>query len=430
MNDTHNTSEKVTELAQLPAAEHNSYDTQRFYQEPEKTLSYNDYDFRSAFAKDSARVLHSAALRKLADKTQVVSPGEGNSPRNRLTHSLEVAQIGKSIAGGVGCNRDLVELAGLLHDIGHPPFGHNGERALNEIMLEHGRFEANAQTIRVVTQLEPKIIDERGVSYGLNLTRASLRSCIKYPWTSSYCYSSEELSTHKFGIYECDYSVFEWLQSTEVSLEAKIMDFADDAAYSIHDIEDGVRSGRVDLRVLDSREAVENLVSFYPSPVHSDMMWEAAQRLFAMPIVQDLISYQGSFADQVALKRFTSELVGRFITSAIYNTRKNSVHIPESSPQSGIVFTVPDYIQAEVGVLKKLALGHIMTNTHHLYKQEIDRGVIHNLADEVEKDPEKYLSPPFSSAVKHVSTVTEMKRIVVDFIASLTEKEVYQLAKD
>ncbi|MGN6792525.1 MAG: deoxyguanosinetriphosphate triphosphohydrolase, partial [Streptosporangiaceae bacterium] len=223
---------------------HWSYDeraTERFAAEPVKRAHSQD---RSPFQRDRARVLHSSALRRLAAKTQVVEVGQADFPRTRLTHSLECAQIGRELGAALGCDPDLVDAACLAHDLGHPPFGHNGESALDQVATACGGFEGNAQSLRLLTRLEAKV-----PGAGLNLTRATLDATLKYPWLASQAASGAAGS--KYGCYDEDAEVFRWIRNGAPEgrpcLEAQVMDWADDVAYSVHDLEDGLHSGLIGL---------------------------------------------------------------------------------------------------------------------------------------------------------------------------------------
>ena len=221
---------------------YNQFDEERFVTELPKRHG------RRAFARDKARVLHSAGLRRLAAKTQMMSAGADDFPRTRLTHTLEVAQIGRELGEALGCDPDLVETACLVHDLGHPPFGHNGEEALHKASLDIGGFEGNAQTFRLLTRLESKTIRD-GRSLGLNLTRATLDAATKYPW-------GFDGKNPKFGYYQEDKEIFDWVRLEVKSqgkvFEAQVMDIADDIAYSVHDIEDAIYGKHFSPLALDS----------------------------------------------------------------------------------------------------------------------------------------------------------------------------------
>ncbi len=387
-------------------------------------------DRRGPFVRDRARVLHSAALRRLAGKTQVVGPGEGaeitGMPRNRLTHSLEVAQIGRSIAEELGCDPDVVDTAGLAHDIGHPPFGHNGEKALDQVAAAHGGFEGNAQTLRILVRLEPKI-----GGGGLNLTRASLDAACKYPWP-------RRSGVRKYGAYPDDLAALRWLRAGAPEgrrcLESQVMDWSDDVAYSVHDVEDGILAGRIELAGLADAGERGALAGLAATNFGADRAAceEAGVRLARLPVVAavvqatdaaDTIAGGASTAGQVALKRLTSALVSRFASAAVEATR--AAHGPGPLGRYAADLLVPPPVAAEVALLKAMAVRYVMSDPARLRMQADQRVLITELAGSVADGAPGSLSQPMREAWCAAGDDTARWRVVIDQLASLTDQQAH-----
>ncbi|TKV61132.1 deoxyguanosinetriphosphate triphosphohydrolase [Nakamurella flava] len=381
---------------------------------------------RTPFARDRARVLHSGAFRRLAGKTQVVGP-DGTPddlavPRTRLTHSLEVAQIAREIGHELGCDADLVDLAGLAHDIGHPPFGHNGEAALNAAGAAAGGFEANAQNLRLLTRLEAKVVGPDGTPGGLNLTRASLDAVVKYPWPRPD-------GGGKFGVYVDELTVFGWLRDPgrgrRLCLEAQVMDWADDVAYSVHDVEDGIEAGRVDLaRLADPEErlAVATQAAPYSSESVADLAVVLAD-LLALPGVADCLPAIGEpgSAGRVATKRFTSELTGRLATGVIASTQAVAGPGPLGRYDADLV--VPRRLRAEVAMLKAIAVRYVMGDPHRLRGQVREQELLAELVGAITERGAAALDAAFVPAFQAAADDAQRLRVALDQVSLLTDAQ-------
>ncbi|MFC7704091.1 deoxyguanosinetriphosphate triphosphohydrolase [Plastorhodobacter daqingensis] len=236
--------------------------------------------FRSEFQRDRDRIIHSSAFRRLKHKTQVFVEHEGDYYRTRLTHSIEVAQVARTIAGVLGLNEELAEAVALAHDLGHTPFGHTGEDALGELMAPYGGFDHNAQAIRIVTSLERHYADFDG----LNLTWETLEGIAKHngPVVGEIPYALAEFN----ALYDLELH-------THASAEAQVAAIADDVAYSHHDLHDGLRSGlftEADLMELPvTGPAFEEVDRLYPGLDPMRRRHEALRRVFGV-LVEDVIA--------------------------------------------------------------------------------------------------------------------------------------------
>lgn len=394
-------------------------DSSRWVEEPAKK------SYRSDFERDRARVLHSSALRRLGAKTQVVAPDTDDFVRTRLTHSLEVAQVGRELGRVLGCDPDLVDAACLSHDLGHPPFGHNGESALNDITHAIGGFEGNAQTFRLLTRLEPKVLDAEGRPAGLNLTRASLDAACKYPWTAVDAPLIHGHRTSKFGAYEDDLAIFSWIRQGAPAgrscIEAQVMDLSDDIAYSVHDVEDAIVAGKFQLRWMenpDHRARVVGYTQQWYLP-HSDpgAIDAALARLEATPVwVREA---DGSRPAMAALKNMTSQLIGRFCDSALALTRAAYGSAPLTRYAGEVM--VPEETVMEIAVMKGLATTFVMTTDHRQPIYERQREVLHALVTALSASGDRHLEPMFAADWRAAEDDAGRLRVVVDQVASLTD---------
>lgn len=359
--------ESLEQLSLAPYALKSATSRGRVYPESEST-------FRTAFQRDRDRIIHTTAFRRLEYKTQVFVFYEGDHYRTRLTHTLEVAQLGRSIARGLGGNEDITEAICLAHDLGHPPFGHAGEHALNAMMVSHGGFNHNTQSYRVVTELEHRFHDFKG----LNLTYETREGMIKH---------ETEYDKSDASLYEPD---------KRASLEAQIANLADEIAYNAHDLEDGLRA---DLFTVDDLAELT--------------LWQE---------MAEAVGWDGRHLSELTRRDVIRELIGAFVTNVIQTTAQNLVDNDIDSPQAlqnhehHLASYSPE-MKLKVRQLKNFLFERMYRHYRLVRMQVKAERFISELFTAYTHEPK--MLPTKTQAKLTTSTV---ERVVTDYIAGMTDR--------
>lgn len=339
----------------------------RLYPEPESAS-------RTAFQRDRDRIIHTTAFRRLEYKTQVFVFYEGDHYRTRLTHTLEVAQLGRSLARGLGVNEDLAEAICLAHDLGHAPFGHAGEHILNRLMKQHGGFNHNTQSYRIVTQLELRFPNFPG----LNLTYETREGMIK----------------HETEYDKSDATEFE--PDKRASVEAQIANLADEIAYNAHDLDDGLRAEL-----------------FYPDELEGLALWQE---------MKSLIGWDNRHFDELARRALVRELIGLMVTDVVATTAANLEQYQLDTPEK-VQLHPANIVQYSADVKQKIrALKDFLFEC--MYR--------HYRLMRMQGKAERFLSDLFNSYTKEPRILPQktqerlkdlpLERVVTDYIAGMTDR--------
>jgi dGTPase len=338
---------------------------------------------RNAFQRDRDRIVHSTAFRRLVYKTQVFINHEGDLFRTRLTHSLEVAQLGRSIARGLALDEDLVEAIALAHDLGHTPFGHAGQDALHDCMAGHGGFEHNLQSLRVVDQLEARYPDFDGLNLSFETREGILKHCSR---RDAIALDAAEPG----GVAR------RFLEGTQPSLEAQLTDLADSIAYNAHDIDDGVRSGLLRFEQLLELRAVRQ---------HHD------QALAEHP----------KLADQPG-RRLLFETIRRMLSAQVHDVIDSTAAAlavarpadADAARQMPRLLRFSEPVQADSTALKRLLFAALYRHPQVMRTTDVARQVVRELFA-------AYVAAPAEMPADHAA-MSDRHRAVADYVAGMTDR--------
>ena len=355
---------------------------------------YNELDddaSRSPFERDRARVIHSSSFRKLKHKTQVFIESESDYYRTRLTHSLEVAQITRSLCRSLNLDEDLGETVALAHDLGHPPFGHNGEKALNTSMKQHGGFNHNDQTLRVITEIEKRHPNFNG----LNLTWESLEGIVKH----------NGLITSNIPFHILAYNKKHNLSlSKQPHLESQIAAISDDIAYNNHDVEDAIRAGLLDISQLKENiffnEIIYNLKDKYHNINDKHLMFQV-------------------------LRSSMSLMIADIYKQTKFNIKKYNLNtFQEVENHSGFVVEFSKEMQDNSKIIKNFLFENVYNHRSLLLKRQKVETIIIKLFNYFYKNSNKLPS----DWIKNSDLPIE--RIICDYISGMTDRYASRLYKD
>ena len=349
----------------------------RIYQEKENSI-------RSPYQRDRDRIIHSTSFRRLKHKTQVFVNSEGDHYRTRLTHSMEVSQIARTLARSLGLNEDLCETLSLSHDLGHTPFGHAGEEVLSECMSKYGGFNHNIQTLRIVTFIENKYYG----FYGLNLTIETLDGLIKHNGPVSNINSYKKILRKDLFNNKISFNTFP-------SLEAQVAAISDDIAYNNHDLEDGLRAGLFTIKKFGSIPFISKLIKKHLKNVKN-------------------------FRKEIIISQIVRELINLMVIDVINTTNKN---LKKSNPQLINDIYHEDHLLVDFSdkmkIIDKQIKDFLRNNMYNHNKVIVNtnkgKRIINNLFRYLLKNPKKYIA-------KDLLKNKSKERAIADFIAGMTDR--------
>lgn len=432
----------MTPLTVDPAREQRRFDVSS------RDRRVDDPDRRTAGQHDRDRILYSSAFRRLSGITQVASPTELFPVHNRLIHSLKVAQVGRSLAQRLldqprfsdsirqigGLDPDVVEAAALAHDLGHPPFGHVAEDALDQMLIDGGSadglpdgYNGNAQSFRIVTTLAVRYAAARDSEIaGLNLSRATLNAILKYPWLRE----TDGHRARKWGAYASEADDFAWARAGACpvldgkTVEAALMDWADDITYAVHDVEDFFRAGLIPLDRLasDARE-LDRLLRWavQSGRVRDEETDDVRRTLLGTFAVEPgvLGPFRGSRADRAALRSLTSKLISRYVNNSVVLISDGDRVRLEIDPE----------LEREVRIFKLLTTSYVIESpslvTQRFGQRVLIRSLFRTFCDAASIPSDRAIFPDFyQEAIEYAAGEPKtMKRIVADLISSMSEAQ-------